>query len=224
MTFFTTVSAALPVLGSWLVRALLWTTWATLQGLSWLFWPVRLGVMGLLLFAALAGIPAQAGWFNWGPEPKIEAANQVLQRAAQIATEAARTQASQQEQLLAAVVALSNERTQLAGHLHTLGEIAARDSAWAAALHAAGPVLVAMAVLALGCLTIWMLTRAADRDGDLATVLVEEITGAGTGILLSHQHDYSEGLTAGFCDRNLIDIKPSHDHRPENPEPEELPF
>jgi hypothetical protein len=152
--------------------------------------------------AAIAGAisgclatPAKAGWFSWGPDPKIEAANQALQRAAQIATEAAQTQSSQQRQLLAAVEALSNERTQLAGHLQTLGEMAARDSAWAAALQAAGPVLIAVAVLAIGCAAIWMLTRAADRDAVLATVLVEEIAGTGTGVLVSHQRP--ESLTAG---------------------------
>jgi hypothetical protein len=194
MTFLTTLSAALPVLAGWLFKGLLWTAWVALQSLSWLFWPVRLLLMGLLVFVALAGIPAQAGWF-WGPDPKIEAANQALQRAAQIATEAAQTQASQQGQLLAAVEALSNERIQLAGHLHQLGAMVARDSAWAAALHAAGPVLVAVAVLALGCAAIWMLTRAADHDADLATVLVEEIAGTGTGVLVGQQRH--EGLTAG---------------------------
>ncbi|NBV89172.1 MAG: hypothetical protein EBR88_06640, partial [Betaproteobacteria bacterium] len=156
-----------------------------------------------------------------------EAANQALQKAAHIATEAARTQASQHGQLLAAVEALSHERTQLASHLHTLGEMAARDSAWAAALHGFGPVLIAVAVLALGCAAIWMLTRAADRDADLATVLVDEITGGGTGVLLSHQRHQGEGLTAGIRDRNLIDIKPGQDHCLENPESledQEMPF
>lgn len=222
MTLFTTLFAALPVLGSLLLKALLWTTWVTLQGLSWLFWPVRLLVMSVLVVIALAGVPAQAGWFSWGPDPKIEAANQALQRAAQIATEAAQTQASQQGQLLAAVEALSNERTQLAGHLQTLGEMAARDSAWAAALHGFGPVLIAVTVLALGCLAIWMLTRAADRDADLATVLVEEIAGGGTGVLVGRQR--YEGLTAGGPSRNLIDIKPDQADYLETPEPQEMPF
>ena len=222
MTILPAVAAALAITSSWLVRALLWTLWAGLQGLSWLFWPIRLLVMGVLLSFALTGIPAQAGWFSWGPDPKIEAANQALQRAAQIATEAAQTQASQQGQLLAAVEALSNERTQLAGHLHHLGTMAARDSAWAAALHGLGPVLIAAAVLALGCAAIWMLTRTADHDADLAAVLVAEITGTGTGVLAGRQP--SDGLTAGPLDRNLIDINPTPAPIPGIPEDQEMPF
>jgi hypothetical protein len=180
---------------AWLVKFFFLSGWSLVKAVLWLFSPVW-------LMAAIAGAisgclaaPAEAGWFSGGPDPKIEAANQALQRAAQIATEAAQTQASQQGQLLAAVEALSNERTQLAGHLQTLGEMAARDSAWAAALQAAGPVLIAVAVLAIGCAAIWMLTRAADRDAVLATVLVEEIAGTGTGVLVSHQRP--ESLTAG---------------------------
>ena len=180
---------------AWLVKFFFLSGWSLVKAVLWLFSPVW-------LMAAIAGAisgclaaPAEAGWFSGGPDPKIEAANQALQRAAQIATEAAQTQSSQQRQLLAAVEALSNERTQLAGHLQTLGEMAARDSAWAAALQAAGPVLIAVAVLAIGCAAIWMLTRAADRDAVLATVLVEEIAGTGTGVLVSHQRP--ESLTAG---------------------------
>jgi hypothetical protein len=186
---------------AWLVKFFLLSGWSLVKTILWLLSPVW-------LMAAIAGAisgclttPAKAGWFDgwWGAdhavEAKVEAANQALQRAAQIATEAAQTQASQQGQLLAAVEALSNERTQLAGHLQTIGTLAARDSAWAAALQTAGPVLIAVAVLAVGCAAIWMLTRAADHDADLATVLVEEIAGTGTGVLVRHQHH--EGLTAG---------------------------
>lgn len=181
---------------AWLVKFFFLSGWSIVKAALWLFSPVWLmAAIAGSIFGCLA-TPAKAGWFSWGPDPKIEAANQALQRAAQIATEAAQTQSSQQGQLLAAVEALSNERTQLAGHLQTLGEMAARDSAWAAALQAAGPVLIAVAVLAIGCAAIWMLTRAADCDADLATVLVEEIAGTGTGVLVGHYHHH-EGLTAG---------------------------
>ena len=194
MTIATIVNIALPWL-YWLFFLALKIAWGSLRWVACLTSPAWLlaAIAGAVL--GLFGGSAEAGWFSWGPDPKIEAANQALQRAAQIATEAAQTQASQQGQLLAAVEALSNERTHLASHLQTLGEMAARDSAWAAALQAAGPVLIAVAVLAVGCAAIWMLTRAADRDADLATVLVEEIAGTGTGVLVSHQHH--EGLTAG---------------------------
>ena len=60
---------------------------------------------------------ADAGWFSWGPDPKTEAANQALLRAAQIATEAANIQAQQHGQILEAVTALSNERTNLTQQL-----------------------------------------------------------------------------------------------------------
>jgi hypothetical protein len=194
MTIATLVTFALPWL-QWLFFLALKLAWGSIRWVAWLTSPVWLvaAIVGTVL--GLFGGSADAGWFSWGPDPKIEAANQALQRAAQIATEAAQTQSSQQRQLLAAVEALSNERTQLAGHLQTLGEMAARDSAWAAALKAAGPVLIAVAVLAIGCAAIWMLTRAADRDAVLATVLVEEIAGTGTGVLVSHQRP--ESLTAG---------------------------
>jgi len=180
---------------AWLVKFFFLSGWSLVKAALWLFSPVWLITAIAGAISGCLATPAKAGWFSWGPDPKIEAANQALQRAAQIATEAAQTQASQQGQLLAAVEALSNERTQLAGHLQTLGEMAARDSAWAAALQAAGPVLIAAAVLAVGCAATWMLTRAADHDADIATMLVEEIAGAGTGVLVSRQHH--EGLTAG---------------------------
>ena len=180
---------------TWLVKFFFLSGWSLVKAALWLFSPVWLMAAITGAISGCLATPAKAGWFSWGPDRKIEAANQALQRAAQIATEAAQTQASQQGQLLAAVEALSNERTQLAGHLQTLGEMATRDSAWAAALQAAGPVLIAVAVLALGCAATWMLTRAADHDADLAAVLVEEIAGAGTGMLVSRQHH--EGLTAG---------------------------
>ena len=86
---------------------------------------------------------------------------------------------------LEAVTALSNERTNLAQQLTHLGQLAATNSAWAAALHTAGPVLIAVAVLALGCAACWMTTRASDTDSHLASVLVEEIVGTGPGFLLA---------------------------------------
>ncbi len=194
MTLTTTLTLFLGPI-AWLVKFFFLSGWSLVKAALWLFSPVWLITAIAGAISGCLATPAKAGWFSWGPDPKIEAANQALQRAAQIATEAAQTQASQQGQLLAAVEALSNERTQLAGHLQTLGEMAARDSAWAAALQAAGPVLIAAAVLAVGCAATWMLTRAADHDADIATMLVEEIAGAGTGVLVSRQHH--EGLTAG---------------------------
>lgn len=168
--------------------------------LMWLLWPAWL--VAAVLGAALAFFtgPAKAGWLDgfWGPDPKIEAANHALQQAAKIATEAARTQSSQQSQLLAAIEALSNERVQIAGQLGRLGEMATRDSTWAAALEAFGPVLIVVAVLAVGCVALWLVTRSGPQDAQLAAVLVDELTGTGTGVLSGPPH--REAITAGAHD------------------------
>ena len=202
----------------WLVRSLLFVGRPIMTTTLSIFspaWPLAaLGLASMVLAS-----PAKAGWF-WGPDPKVEAANRALQQAAQIATEAARTQASQQGQLLAAVEALSNERTQLAGHLTHLGEMAARDSAWAAALQAAGPVLVTVAVLALGCMAIWLVTRSSDQDARLASVLVDEIAGTGPGVFGQAAHDTAleekPAVHVTSFEHNQV-VSPQ-------PEPQEMPF
>jgi hypothetical protein len=172
-----TLAAFLPaVIGwtIWIAHVCVIAGWAVVRTLLGALFPALplAAILGLLV--TLFSAPAQAGWF-WGPDPKVEAANQVLERAAQIATEAAQAQSGQQTQLLAAIEALSSERTQLAGHLGRLGEMATRDSAWAAALQAAGPLLVAVVVLAMGCIALWMVTRTGAHDSQLASVLVHEI-------------------------------------------------
>ncbi len=180
--------ALLFVLGLFILAGLLeslrWAASGTRKILTRLvFQPLRWLVSGLTLAAVLAATPVWAGWL-WGnaPDPKIEAANQALERAAQIATEAARTQSSQQETFLAAVEALANERAQLAGHLVYLGELSKRDSAWASALQTAGPMLVSVAVLGVAGAALWLTTRSSSDDAELASVLVEEL--AGTSPLL----------------------------------------
>ena len=152
--------------------------------LVWVFSPLRWLVSGFTLLAVLAATPVWAGWL-WGPDPKFEAANQALERAAQIATEAARTQTSQHEKFLATLEALSTERTQLAGHLSYLAELTTRDSAWASVLHTAGPGILALACLVVAALALWMTTRAGSHDADLASVLVEELVGTSPVFSLS---------------------------------------
>ena len=206
MTIATIVNIALPWL-HWLFFLVIKLAWGSIRWVAWLTSPAWLlaAIVGTVL--GLFGGSADAGWFSWGPDPKIEAANQALQRAAQIATEAANIQAQQHGQILEAVTALSNERTNLAQQLTHLGQLAATNSAWAAALHTAGPVLIAVAVLALGCAACWMVTRASDHDSHLASVLVEEIVGNGPGVLLA-----DSGL------RRLSDNGPyDHDHEPDLP-------
>ena len=169
----------------WLLKFFFLSGWSLVKFFLWLTSPPWLlaAIVGAVL--GLFGGSADAGWFNWGPDPKTEAANQALQRAAQIAADAANIQARQHGQILEAITALSDERTNLAEQLTHLGQLAATNSAWAAALHTAGPVLIAVAVLALGCVAIWMTTRASDHDSHLASVLVEEIVGTGPGVLLA---------------------------------------
>lgn len=129
-----------------------------------------------------SGCSAEAGWFTRGPDPKVEAANLALERAAQIAAEAANVQAQQHGQILEAVTALSSERTHMAEQLSVLGKLAAKESVLAAALESFGPALVAVAALVLGSAAIWLVTRSASHDTELATMLVEEAC-CGTGLL-----------------------------------------
>jgi hypothetical protein len=169
-SFFLPLSMSL---GYWLIAKGLAAAGGPLKWAAKKSWPLA------LVLLALAASPASAGWFTRGPDPKTEAANRALERAAQIAAEAASTQAQEHGRLLHAVEALSNERTHLAKHLEHLGTLASRDSAYAAAIQAAAPLLVAVAVLALGGAAIWLVTRSGSQDAELAAVLVDEITGAG---------------------------------------------
>jgi len=196
--------------------------WRVAKWVAWVRWPAWVMAAAVGAITALLTAPAQAGWF-WGPDPKVEAANRALERAAEIATDAARTQSGQQSQLLAAIEALSSERAQIAGQLGRLGDLAARDSAWAAALQAAGPVLVAVVVLALGCAAIWMVTRASNHDSDLATVLVSEIagTGAGEDFFLRQPH---RGALPSRSGQSAPGLEHVEDYFPESLEDEEVPF
>lgn len=180
-TLMTLVPPVLP----WLLGLLLVPAGKTLGQLV-RKWALRwLPAVMLVALSATAGTPAHAGWFTRGPDPKTEAANRALERAATIAAEAAAVQAQDHRKMLEAVTALSSERTFLAAQLTSLGKLAARDSAWAAAIEAAGPVLVAVAVLAVGGVALWMVTRTSEQDAQLASVLVDEIAGGGacTGLL-----------------------------------------
>jgi hypothetical protein len=165
--------------GYWIIARGLTAARAALKWTARKSWP-------LALLLAVAMPQARAGWFTRGPDPKTEAANRALERAAQIAAEAASTQAQEHGRLLHAVEALSNERTHLAKHLEHLGTLASRDSAYAAALQAAAPLLVAVAVLALGCAAIWLVTRSGSQDAELAAVLVDEVCATGIGLVGPH--------------------------------------
>ncbi len=202
------------------LRLAIWAVACLLGSLAWLlrptYWLGLLGVLslGLSLLVATSS-PVHAGWW-WGPDPKVEAANQALERAAELATEAARTQSKQQESFLAAVSALANERTQLAGHLTQLSELARQDSAWASALSTSGPVLVSVAALSLAGLAIWLTTRAGSHDAELASVLVDELSGSSSSSspLLLSQHAQVQLRALN---------NPRHNSASNTPE-EEMPF
>jgi hypothetical protein len=177
-----------------ILRSVFWIGWLIPALFLYLlrpgFWVL---FVSLVLVGASQGQHASAGWF-WDaePSPSTIAANQVLERAAEIATEAARTQSGQQGRILEAVEALSSERTNLGGHLQALGELAHRDSAWAAAIqaaahalvHAAVPMLVSGCVLGVAALALWLTARAGDDDAQLASVLVDELAAPSSPLLL----------------------------------------
>jgi hypothetical protein len=135
-------------------------------------------VAGLGALCGLGCRQANAGWFGWlGTDTtKLEAANRAVHAAAEVVNESARLQADQNVAISEAITALSSERAQLAGHLQHIGEIAQQDSQWAAALTAFSPVLVAVAVLAVGALALWLAYREHAGDAELAEVLVESVT------------------------------------------------
>jgi hypothetical protein len=123
-------------------------------------------------------IPAHAGLFDWlaRDTTKLEAANRAVHAAAEVVNESARLQADQNIAISEAIAALSSERSQLAGYLQHIGELATRDSQWAAALTTLGPVFIVVAVLAVGALALWLAYRNHSGDAELAKVLVESVT------------------------------------------------
>ena len=198
-------------LGWWLVRLLWQKSWSTLV---------------VLVLAGLFANQADAGWFTRKPDPTTEAANRALQQAAQTANESARIQADQNIRIAEAISQLSGERSQLAGHLESLREFAARDSAWAAALSAVGPVLVVALVLAVGGVALWLVTRSGPADAQLVDVLLDEVTSenprwlAGTASRPLLQDDLEERALLLATDEDEPDIE--HDAIPNTNE--EYPF
>ena len=140
-------------------------------------WPIG-SSPGLGALCGLGCRQASAGWFDWlGTDTtKLEAANRAVHAAAEVVNESARLQADQNVAISEAITALSSERAQLAGHLQHIGEMTAQDSQWAAALTAFSPVIVAVAVLAVGAMALWLAYREHAGDAELAEVLVESVT------------------------------------------------
>ena len=161
----------------WFLKFLFLAGWFVARWTAWLLWPGIL-IASVGAFLGLGCRQASAGWFGWlaRDTTKLEAANRAVHAAAEVVNESARLQADQNVAISEAITALSTERAQLAGHLQHIGEMTAQDSRWAAALTAFSPVLVAVAVLALGGLALWLAYREHAGDAELAEVLVESVT------------------------------------------------
>ena len=162
---------------SYFLKFLFLAGWFVARWTTWLIWPgILIASVGALL--GLGCRQANAGWFGWlaRDTTKLEAANRAVHAAAEVVNESARLQADQNVAVSEAITALSAERAQLASHLQHIGELAGRDSQWAAALTAFSPVLVAVAVLAVGALALWLAYREHAGDAELAEVLVESVT------------------------------------------------
>ena len=144
-----------------------------------LLWRRAFNALAILVLTTILTAQADAGWFTRKPDPAMEAANRALTQAAETANETARIQGEQNIRIAEAITQLSGERAQLAGHLESLREFAARDSAWAAALSAVAPVLVVALVLAVGGVALWLVTRSGPADAQLVDVLLDEVTGDG---------------------------------------------
>jgi len=162
----------------WFLKFLFLAGWFVARWATWLLWPIGMLVAGVGALLGLGCRQANAGWFEWlgNDNRKLEAANRSVHAAAEVVNGSARLQADQNVAISEAITALSSERAQLAGHLQHIGEIAQQDSQWAAALTAFSPVLVAVAVLAVGALALWLAFQEHAGDSELAEVLVESVT------------------------------------------------
>ena len=178
---------------SYFLKFLFLAGWFVARWTAWLLWPgILIASVGALL--GLGCRQASAGWFGWlgNDTTKLEAANRAVHAAAEVVNESARLQADQNVAITEAITALSSERAQLAGHLQHIGELAGRDSQWAAALMAFSPVLVAMAVLAVGALALWLAYREHAGDAELAEVLVESVTSDNPRLILGFFNNTSD--------------------------------
>ena len=158
------------------------------SGILWLCWPLVLAWSGLGL-AVTCTQSAEAGWFSWlwdADNSDLNRALNVAQEAARVASQAAEAQAmqaaaqaDQNSRMAEAVAQLSAERQAYAGHLRAISDSVRWDSHLAAAVDASGPVLVCLLCLAVAALALWLATRSGDpRSPELpgaVEVLLEEL-------------------------------------------------
>ena len=155
----------------------------------WLMWPHWL-LFSVTAFLATSAARAHAGWLGWlwGSDTRhLERSAELAQEAARVASEAAQAQAqqaaaqaAQNSRLAETLSQLSSERSNLADHLHALAEMGLRDSQWAAAITASGPVLICLTVLIVAGLALWLVTRSGGRESaelaDTVDLLVGELS------------------------------------------------
>jgi hypothetical protein len=77
-----------------------------------------------------------------------------------------------------------------------------------------------VAVLALGCMAIWLVTRSSDQDARLASVLVDEIAGTGPGVFGQAAHDTALKEKPAV---HVTSLEHNQAVSPQ-PEPQEMPF
>jgi hypothetical protein len=160
----------------------------------WLMWPHWL-VFSLAAVFAGSAAPAHAGWLGWlwGSDTRhLERSAELAQEAARVASEAAHAQAqqaaaqaAQNSRLAETLSQLSSERSNLADHLHALTEMGLRDSQWAAAITASGPLLICLTVLVVAGLALWLVNRSAASESvelsDTVDLLVGELSEPSAG-------------------------------------------
>jgi len=220
------ITGLLTVLLWWVLKFVFTVLGSISSWIIWLLWPVLLLAGVFLGFSCHS---ANAGWGNWlwGEDATAEIGTRRLERAAELAHEAARVtsqaaesqamqavaQADQNSRVAEVLSQLSMERQDLAGYLQAIGERTAQDSQIAAVLAGMGPMLVILAVLCVASLSLWLVLRAGDESPvDLAStvdfLLLEEATrrgselhessGSGRGVYSS---GYLSGYLSGYPER-----------------------
>lgn len=176
--------------------SLFWLLWALLQffvGLFyravmlvfWLLWPAAI----VLLMAIALSPSVEAGWISWlwkSDTRELERSLEVARDAAQTASEASQAQAlqavaqaEQNARVAETLGELSSERANLADHIRALQDLDLRDSQWAAAVNASGPVLVCVTALLVAGLALWLVNRPMEGEradlGSAMDLLVDEV-------------------------------------------------
>jgi hypothetical protein len=210
------ITGLLTVLLWWVLKFVFAVLGSISSWIIWLFWSALLLAGVFLGFSCRS---ANAGWGNWlwGEDATAEIGTRRLERAAELAHEAARfasqvsesqamqafAQADQNSRVADVLSQLSMERQDLAGYLQAIGERTAQDSQIAAVLTGMGPTLVILAVLCVASLSLWLVLRAGDESPvDLAStvdfLLLEDATRRDREPHGSSRAFYSSGYLSGY--------------------------